>query len=164
MRVISIVLNIFSYIFEQDVRRRRRMRAQFEKEKQMLERQEDKGKFDELATKMENWLADQMWQDKNRESTAIKRLRLNDDPPPLPAKAHYHTVKEHLAETRQRNQNVTRHAHEHIGHYGPKHNPQPKTRREFDVPGESGLEQLIYAQVILGPCRAHQRMGIKRHL
>jgi plasmid stabilization system protein ParE len=159
-RIISIVLNIFNYIFEQDVRRRKRMRSQFEAEKKQLAKKPESGQLDRYAEKLEAWLTEVMSQDEKRSSQVLKRIR--HDVPPVPREPKYETVREHLEETRFRNASVGRHVRDHLGHQTKR--PKSRKSQDIELPGDDTLEKLMYAQVIMGPCKAHQRMGFKRKL
>ena len=66
-----------------------------------------------------------------------------------------HREKE-IARMEQRARDMERQAAEHLGLTLAK---TEEAKKGFQLPGHTPLEQLMYAQVILGPCKAQQRQG-----
>lgn len=73
------------------------------------------------------------------------------------------TLEEHLrhreaeiARMEKRAREMERQAAEHLGL---KLRQKKQEEKGFQLPGQTPLEQLMYAQVILGPCKAQQRQA-----
>lgn len=45
-----------------------------------------------------------------------------------------------------------------------KHASKKQHKAQFDLPGNSTLAKMIYANVILGPCKAHARRGMRKRI
>lgn len=71
-----------------------------------------------------------------------------------------HILKQqrHLAELEHRADALAEHAEEHLG-VDIVHKERKRRRKEVKLPGETPLQQMIYAGVILGPCKARQKQS-----
>ena len=77
-------------------------------------------------------------------------------PPPIPVVTQRsETMAEHLAELSRRDQSREREMEDrlHLEH----ESGESKTTRSFSLPGRNPLEQLMLANVILGPCKAREK-------
>ena len=146
--IIRAIIAIFEAIFEQDAKKRRPAQRQpqargkpqtLEEYKAELRRQEKAARRQQPA--------------KPRSKPLAERQVL---PPQIPATAAYR-------------EEDARHPADHsfLVHFDPEsiHHPTEVTkaqRQPFAIPGQTETQKLIWAQTVLGPCKAHQKMGIPR--
>lgn len=101
----------------------------------------------------------------------LRQLQSGAQPPPIPPPARAHrtrtrkaeeteTLREHIAqqeahiaELERRAQALAEHTREHLGVFeGGVAGAGP----QFAIPGNTPLERMVMAGVVLGPCKAHQ--------
>ena len=167
-RIIAMVLRIFNYIFEQDAQRRIQMRREFER--QQDQRPPEKSQAQSIADKLEAWLGEQM----KAEELMLKRLeatrrrkeeyRRAQAEQMAAEQSHYpehDTVRDHIETVRRLPRQLDSQVANYMG--AASHGKAKRSRKQrFELPGDSALEKLIYAQTILGPCKAHKTMNFKR--
>jgi hypothetical protein len=132
--IIELIIKIFHAIFEEDVRDRQPKRSRVPPQQQSPAESALAELFAELQ----------------------KPKQQAQGPPPVP-QSHARTLERqrvaNLERIRQEKRHIRNESEEnsiHMGAYGQEH-PSIVTKK---LPGRSPLQQMIYAGVILGPCKA----------
>lgn len=184
--IIRMVLSIFGVVFEKDVDRRKReqeriaalqrMReemgqeggapappsgqAQQQAQQQQAPPQQPAGFLAELFRELEAAEQEaQQQQQAQQQGQAPQRQRRSrrrkpEAPPPPPPQPKQETYAEALARIDKESSEFNRRVDEFMGVHGDEY--KLKTEEAFKLPGETPLEQAIFAQVILGPCKARR--------
>lgn len=74
-------------------------------------------------------------------------------PPVETYEEHLHKQEAHLKELESRSHKLANHAQQHLG---VDVSSEQAAEEKFQLPGNTPLQQIIYAGVILGPCKAKQ--------
>jgi len=159
--IIRLIISIFEEIFSQDAKRRREARARRRSaEHQLGSRSAGRAPVGPALTKESGekkpTLLDELFKQLEGleaappQPPAAKKAR----PPRPKPEPRTETYEEHLARIERRAEEIDRETESHLGL---KHQAKKRAKaRRFDLPGKTDLEQLIYAQVILGPSKANR--------
>jgi hypothetical protein len=132
--IVQAVLRIFEAIFERDARNRAPVRGE---EADQAQKAQKGPSQPSLLTQI------------------LRELELVEKPKPKPRKKRIRPASKLRSESLS--EHLTRLEREQPRRGGPKARAPTRRsgRKTFRVPGETPLEQLMYAQIILGPCKAN---------
>ncbi|MCB1051490.1 MAG: hypothetical protein H6510_01555 [Acidobacteria bacterium] len=153
--IIRAIIAIFEAIFEEDAKKRRPTQdPQARGKPQTLEEYKAELRRQEHAAKKKQKAAHQEKQ---------KVARANN-PIPASVEARVQTTFEHVPDDAFHPAD-----HTFLVDFDPDSihhltKSKPKEIKAFQVPGKTEFEKLILAQAILGPCKAHQKMGLSRRI
>ncbi len=162
--IINLIIKIFEALFEEDRKRRApRTPAPVARGPGQREPAPPSEPGQQPRRTIEDWLEELF-----RDETAPPPPTRTERPPPVPAyrksaeQQHQETLAEHLRKNEERIRRQKQHIRDlerrienRMG--GADEHYKTKTPRHRDrLPGDRPLEQMIYAQVILGPCKAQQ--------
>lgn len=164
-QIISLIIKIFSQIFEED-RARREQQAQLVAAASAAQRNKKEGEPPALETFLEELrklqgmpasqpqhAADPAQGPPGYQQTAMQKAYREQQQKRETLEEHLRQREAEIARIEQRARDLERQAAQHLGlKLGHTH----QDTHHFQLPGKTPLEQLMYAQVILGPCKAHQ--------
>jgi len=158
--IFRMILSIFGEIFDQDARRRQEEQARAAALRQkMAERQAEKegggqvppkpkGFLQQVLAELEQLEAESSAPPAPRPVPAARPARVANPPRPKTE-----SMEEHLNKLEQRGERL---GHMTEAHLGIDLETRQKQRKKLELPGETVLAKMIYAQVILGPCKARR--------
>ncbi len=166
--IIDLIIKIFEAVFEKDAARRRR--AQAEPPPPRVQTKGGAPAARPQSRTLENWLEELFQEDLGPPPRPAQpepaTARSFPSPGPVgPMEEHEETLGEHLHKTEERIHRQERRIREQerqlLAHMGKRdeHYSLDGQKVRMTLPGSTTLEKLIYANVILGPCkgRRHSR-------
>ena len=149
--IIRLILDIFQALFEQDAERRRQERQQRRPEPKPSSKPASKGK----ARDLDAWIEDLLDDERPAGGTSPPASQPVSTPRYAPIPQHYETTEEHL-ERLERERSRTAKAHARKMHLV-EQKQEAVEPGHFILPGDSPVQQMVIAQVILGPPRGRGR-------
>lgn len=180
--IIEMVLKIFQAIFEEDTARRQAPKGQRPEGPPRPPKQGDHGEQDPQSVLAEFFRELQGLENPpppppkkqrrppgpgGRSTPAAPHQRHAGYPPPVPRtnrreeslEEHIRRQEAHIRALEARAAQMSTHVKDHLGVEEGHPDHSPETPRLKRLPGSTPLEQMIYAGVILGPCKAKQPRG-----
>jgi len=158
--IIDLIIKIFQTLFEEDRKRRTPLQAQ---EQGLPAARPEQRKPQTL----DDWL-----QDIFAEEGAQPQVAPPPPPPPVARphralQAQTETLTEHILKEERRSHRqddrakaMDKHVHDYLGDENDDYKIDNSVH-QFSLPGKTPLQQVLYAHVIFGPCKARRNMGGK---
>ena len=159
--IVDLIIKIFQAIFEEDRLEREKRQARVDALR-ARHRQAQSGEPEAIEQFFQGLFGEQAVPPKPKPQPQPRQAA---KPSSMPARAagRTETYEEHLAKFEERSHLADRRAKaldDHVSHYLGKAGPESQELHEFRLPGDSPLQQAIFAGIIFGPCKAHQKSGI----
>ncbi|MDJ0840569.1 MAG: hypothetical protein QNK37_28930 [Acidobacteriota bacterium] len=157
--IIRLIIRIFEEIFSQDTERRKREhQLRMQQAQQRRERARQQGDEPRRGGILDELFRELQELEGPPPPPPSQRQQQQKTPPPpprqRPREPRPETMEEHLKRLEAQSDHIAREVEQHLG---VDLHDRKEVRKPFKLPGKNPLQQMVYGQVILGPCKARRK-------